>query len=188
MNEQINKANENRLKLFYSLTELTEITGLKTRALKYRMLEVKKKYNNIPNLLCKEGRTWKIHYSIIDNFLPKYTLKSNTVLSENWQSTSSWNTRDSYSLDYHIQLVNEIKTQLPKHQIAYTIEVDKRNIYHVHLISSASKDELSNVVENVIKKYLDIKKECRIVTDYIRNKISIIIYIIKAMQYGRILH
>ncbi|HWB63168.1 MAG TPA: hypothetical protein VG603_06660, partial [Chitinophagales bacterium] len=61
----INEANNYRAKIYYNLTELQEKTGLCIRALKYRMKEVKQKYQNIPMLLHKKRHAWCIHESII---------------------------------------------------------------------------------------------------------------------------
>jgi hypothetical protein len=187
MNKLINEANENRIKLFYNLSELTTITGLKIRALKYRMLEVKEKYADIPNLLKKEGRTWKIHYTLIIEFLPKYNNTNKTIYTENWVSTSSWNTKNNYSVDYHIQIIDEVKAKLPNQKIAYTIELDKRNVHHVHLVSTVKTDILETVVQAVLKQYLDLKTECRVQTNKINNKYSMIEYLRKASQHGAIL-
>jgi hypothetical protein len=43
-NVLINETNDTRMKRYYNLSELVKITGMSTRALKYRMLDVKKKY------------------------------------------------------------------------------------------------------------------------------------------------
>jgi hypothetical protein len=187
MNKLLNEINKNRIKIYYNLNELVEITGLKTRALKYRMLDIKEKYSEIPHLLRKEGRSWKIHYTIINQFFPKYTPNTKTIYNENWISTSTWNTKNNYSIGYHVQIVDEIKRMLPESKIAYTIEKDKRGVNHVHLMSTALTTELTIVVETIIGKYLDIKKECVIQTTNIHNKYSLFEYLKKASLGGAIL-
>lgn len=57
-NETINNINKNRVKIFYQLNQLGEITGLSPRTLKYRMKLVSKKYADMPSLLMKNGRAW----------------------------------------------------------------------------------------------------------------------------------
>ncbi len=187
MNKLLNEINKTRIKIYYNLNELTDITGLKTRALKYRMSEVKKKYTYIPHLLRKEGRSWKIHYTLIIEFMPKYSSNTKTIYNENWISTSTWNPKNNYSIDYHVQLVYEVKSQLPEHKIAYTIETDKRGVHHVHLMSTAQTIDLANAVEIVLGRYLDIKKECMIQTTKIYNKYSLFEYLKKASLGGAIL-
>jgi hypothetical protein len=186
MKKLINEANENRIKLFYNLSELTTITGLKIRTLKYRMLQVKERYADIPNLLRKEGRTWKIHYTLIIEFLPKYNNTNKTIYTENWVSTSSWNTKNNYTIDYHLKLIDEVKKQLPSCKIGYTIERDKRGVNHVHLISTAKPNELTIAVESVIHLYLDVT-ECRVQTNKINNKYSMVEYLRKASLHGAII-
>lgn len=183
----INEINKTRIKLFYNLNELIPITGLKTRALKYRMLDIKEKYNSVPNLLRREGRSWKIHYTIINEFMPKYMPTTKTIYNENWTSTSTWNPKNNYTVDYHKQLVIEVKALLPEHKIAYTIETDRRGVYHVHLMSTAKTIDLANAVEMVIGQYLDLKKECMLQTTNIHNKYSLFEYLRKASLGGAIL-
>jgi hypothetical protein len=183
----INEINKSRIKVYYSLNELIQITGLKSRALKYRMLDIKEKYTDTPHLLRKEGRSWKIHYTLIIEFMPKYTPTTKTIYNENWTSTSTWNTKNNYTVDYHVQLVDEVKALLPKYKIAYTIESDGRGVHHTHLMSTASTNELSQAVELVLSQYLDLKSECRIQTTYINNKYSLFEYIRKASLNGAIL-
>ena len=183
----INEINKNRIKLYYNLSELIPITGLKTRALKYRMLNVKQRYSDIPNLLRKDGRSWKIHYTLIVEFMPKYSPNTKTIYNENWTSTSTWNTKNNYTVDYHIQLVNEVKALLPEYKIAYTIESDGRGVHHTHLMSTANTNDLAHAVELVLSQYLDLKSECRIQTSYINNKYSLLEYIRKASLNGAIL-
>jgi hypothetical protein len=187
MNKLLNEINKTRIKIYYNLNELTEITGLKTRALKYRMLEVKEKYVDVPHLLSKEGKYWKIHYTIVNEFMPKYSPTTKTIYNENWTSTSTWNPKNNYTIDYHVQLVNEVKARLPKHKIAYTIEKDKRGYYHVHLMSTAKTSDLANAVEVVLGQYLDLKRECMLQTTNIHNKYSLFEYLRKASLGGAIL-
>lgn len=75
----INNINEGRVKIYYQLNQLNAITGLSMRALKYRMITVKEKYNGINSLLYKEGKKWQIHYTIIDEFMPVYKPRMTTV-------------------------------------------------------------------------------------------------------------
>ena len=183
----INEINKSRIKLYYNLNELIPITGLKARALKYRMLKVKERHINKPFLLCKEGKSWKIHYTLIIEFMPKYTPTTKTIYNENWTSTSTWNTKNNYTVDYHVQLVDEVKALLPGYKIAYTIESDGRGVHHTHIMSTANTNDLAQAVESVLSQYLDLKSECHIQTTYINNKYSLLEYIRKASLYGAIL-
>ncbi len=183
----INEINKTRIKLYYNLSELIPITGLKTRTLKYRMLEIKEKYIDVPNLLRREGRSWKIHYTIINEFMPKYSPTTKTIYNENWTSTSTWNPKHNYTGDYHSHLVNEIKSLLPEDKLVYTIETDKRGVHHVHLMCTAKTLDLANAVETVLGRYLDLKRECMIQTTKIHNKYSLFEYLRKASLGGAIL-
>ncbi len=159
MNEQckqiINKINDNRAKIYYQLNQLEQITGMSTRSLKYRMKEVKIKYNNIPSLLYRVGRAWQIHYTIINEFFPKYKKKQTTINNHKWETMLTWNTKDSYDVNYHVQLIKEIKQELPSVNIGYVVESDGRGVNHLHAITDGYKDEVEVAVVGVLNKYIE---------------------------------
>ena len=111
--EIINQINSGRAKIYYQLNQLEGLTGMSTRSLKYRMKEVKVKYSGVSHLLHRNGRAWEIHYTLIDEFLPKYNKKQTTIDNHKWETLLTWNTKDSYDIKYHIQLIHEVKQKLP---------------------------------------------------------------------------
>ena len=175
----LEECNTKRSNIFYKLNQLTAITGLSPRMLKYRMKEVKQKYKNIPSLLNRVGRMWQIHISIIDEFLPKRNRKGRTVNVHGWKYFVTWNFRNDYDTLYHIQLIKEIKSKIKPCRLKFAIEEDKRGIKHVHFISDANKIELTNVVELVLSTYLS-KKDYRVEINDVNNKYSAIQYIGKS--------
>ena len=183
----LDEANSNRIKAYYNLTELTDKTGMCLRALKYRMVEIKKKYNDVPMLLNKKNREWQIHYTIIKEFEPRYKIKNSTIYNFNWVSMATWNPKFNYDIKYHIHLVNEIKKQLPDNTIFFAVEVDGRNMNHTHLISNAETHILSEVVNSTIRKYIDDVKECQVLVEPIHNKYSSVEYLRKEPLAGGIL-
>lgn len=186
-NELINECNKKRSNIYYQLNQLIEITGLSTRMLKYKMIKVKKKYEGVPSLLKKEGKKWKIHHSIINDFMPINKRKNIIENNYHWQSFVSWNPYQNYDSDYHIQLIKEIKSILPDNIIKYTIELDKRGFNHVHFISDASVTEAKKVVEKVIFKYF-LWNEISYQVAEINNKYSSVSYTQKApVKIGTIL-
>lgn len=185
--ELINKTNESRIKNYYNLSQLKDITGLKMRALKYRMLVVKEKYKDVPSLLEKVGREWRLHYTLVVEFLPKYNTVSKTIYNHNWQTFTTWNPKNNYTVEYHKQLLNEIKDKLPNNTIVYTIEKDKRGFNHVHIVTDATKETMSKIVEGTLSQYLDLAFDCRTQTNKINNKFSVIEYIKKASREGGVL-
>lgn len=182
----VNEINKSKVKIFFKLNQLPEITGLKIRALKYRMVEIKNKYANIPSLLKKEGRYWQIHYTIIDEFLPKKTRKQTNIYTFDWQNLVTWNPLKNYDVAYHVELVHQIKKQLPNNTILYAVETDLRNINHIHFITDAQKDELETVVNNTLQLYLTHKignklnKEYYLEINKIFNKYNLVSYLRKA--------
>ncbi|MGZ0014825.1 hypothetical protein [Yeosuana sp. AK3] len=174
-----NNSNSGRLNVYYRLNELNKLTGLSSRMLKYKMLKVKNKYANAPNLLTKDGKSWQIHYSILNEFMPVNKLKSNTISIDNWTSFVTWNPFDNYDVDYHYQLIKEIKAEVPETKIRYTIELDKRGNNHVHFICDSPTFKTKKIVEKVLFKYFNWYEITYKVSDIV-NKFNSINYLTKA--------
>jgi hypothetical protein len=174
----INELNGNRVKIYYQLNQLQEITGMSIRTLKYRMKIVKDKYSNMPNLLKRDARAWQIHYTIIDEFMPKYTKKQTTIMNHKWETLLTWNMKDDYDVDYHIVLVNEVKEQLPTVNIGYAIETDGRGVNHLHAITDGYKEGVEVAVVGVLNKYL-APNQFRYQVEKINNYSSITSYLKK---------
>ncbi len=176
----LDQTNSKRIKVYFNLTELMNITGLSIRALKYRMLTVKEKYNGIPSLLTKVDRTWRIHYSIVNEFEPKYNLKYKTEYTYNWISMATWNPKFQYDEKYHVEVVAQIKKQLPNNKISYSIELDARGVNHTHIITDVATKELNKIVTSIIRNYIEDPSECRVQVETIYNKYCLVEYIKKA--------
>jgi hypothetical protein len=185
--ELLNEANEGRIKLYYNLAELETLTGMCSRALKYRMLDVKKKYKDVPMLLSKKYRQWYIHYTLVDEFKPKYKTKNRTVATYDLKTLATWNPKYNYDVKYHLQLIKEIKESLPAKLITYTVETDNRGYNHTHLVSDADVYEVHCAIEKTLNKYLLNKGEIQFKIEPITNKYSTVEYIKKApLAYGEL--
>ena len=179
-NKLVNESNKNRLAIYYKLNQLTTITGLSPRMLKYKMLNVKEMYAGVTNLLKKEGKCWKIHPNIINEFMPINKLKkTNEIESVSWTSFVTWNPFQNYDADYHVELIKEIKLSLPENKIKYTVELDKRGFNHVHFLSDASLLKTKKVVDMVVLKYFEWYEVTYQVTE-INNRFSCEEYLQKA--------
>jgi hypothetical protein len=139
---------------------------------------VKEKYNNVPSLLHKEGRSWKIHHTLISEFLPIYSRKETTVVNHPWETMITWNTLDRYDVAYHTQLLHEVKQQLPEANIAYVVEKDGRGVNHVHAIVDTAPEVVGVAVENVLGRYIS-KKDYRAQIEKLHRTSSTASYIRK---------
>ena len=178
-NELINSANNKRIKTYYKLNQLPEITGLSIRMLKYKMIKVKEKYNGVTSLLEKDGKQWKIHYSIINEFMPINKRNSYNENNYDWQSFVSWNPFQNYDKEYHQELIYQIKNEMPDNYIKYTIEQDRRGYNHVHFITDAQLSQVKTIVEKVIFNYFSWT-EISFEATTIINKYSSVSYANKA--------
>lgn len=174
----INEINKSRVQIYYRLNQLGSLTGLKDRALKYRMKKIKEEYKHMPNSLRFVGRAWEIHYTLIDKFRPKYKRKETTVANHEWETLLTWNLKDNYDVKYHIQLIEEVKILLPSVNIAYCIERDKRGFNHIHALLDEHKEKVEVAVAKVLGMYLD-KNYYRSQIENLYNYYSVVSYIQK---------
>lgn len=182
MNTKIKTSNDrNRVRhsVYYKLNQLNSLTGLSSRMLKYKMLKIKNKYTDAPRLLRKDGKSWQIHYSIINEFMPIKRRKSNPISNDNWLSFVTWNPFDNYHVDYHYELIKEIKSEVSESKIRYTIEHDKRGYNHVHFISDIPTFKMKKIVEKVLFKYFKWHEITYKVSDIV-NKFNSINYLTKS--------
>lgn len=166
----IEQCNSKRSNIYYRLNQLEDITGLSPRMLKYKMKDIKKKYANIPSLLSKKGKSWRIHNSIISEFMPIRKRKSYTESSYQWRTYVSWNPKENYTADYHVQLITEIKNEMPERLIKYVVEIDGRGHNHVHFVTDATLDATQRAVDKILTKYFDkteiVRKVSKVINSY----------------------
>ena len=175
----VNELNDNKTKIYYQLNQLEKITGMSTRSLKYRMKLVKEKYSGLPNKLHRIGRAWQIHYTILDEFMPKNIMRKPTFNNSPWETFITWNLKNNYDVEYHIELIKEVQDEFPfPVNIAYVVEQDKRGYNHLHAIADTDKINMKNTVARVLKKYLETTDFRYQVTEII-NKASVISYLKK---------
>lgn len=167
------------VKIYYSLKSLEKITSLSTRSLKYRMKLIKKKYEGKEFYLSKKGKQWNIHYTLINEFLPKYKGKRENIYVENWITEFSWNFKFNYSIDYHKKLIDLVKDELKQFKIGYCLEKDKRGYYHIHGMTNATRDIVLEKVISVLNRYLS-NNEFILNVDEIRNKYCYVEYMKKS--------
>jgi hypothetical protein len=182
----VNDSNKNRSNIYYKLNQLTALTGLSLRMLKYKMVNVKKKYAGVTNLLKKEGKCWRIHHSIINEFMP---LNKRKIIEDDnycWSSFVTWNPIENYDADYHVLLIKEIKSNLPNNTIKYTIELDRRGYNHVHFVIDEIPSKTKKAVDSVLLKYFEWFEVMYQVTE-IKNNYSSDEYLQKAPVINGIL-
>ena len=60
-----------KIKTYYSSAEVMQICDISERTLRYRLVELKKKYKGQPTMLSKQNKKWRIHHSLLKYFAPK---------------------------------------------------------------------------------------------------------------------
>lgn len=143
------------------------------RTFRYRIKELSDEYKDVPSLLHKKNRKWKIHYSLVDRFQPKYQPREFTLYNLNWKSFITWNTKEHYDNDYHQQLINEVLESVPDSNFFSAIEKTKRGVNHVHMVSDASPNEIEMIINNILQRYINKGQYVLEVTEVIKKSQSI---------------
>jgi hypothetical protein len=148
---------------YYKLNQLIEIVDLKERALKYRMLYVKIKYENRKDLLYKEGRSWNIHESIIFEFDRKRKTKRDDQFHH--QSLVTIAPNGNYCVNALKEVVLEAYNQLIHTRgdlnMWYYIEQGERGeLYHVHFIVNLSR-HFESVIRRACQHYISANIDVR---------------------------
>ncbi|WP_028871288.1 hypothetical protein [Psychroserpens burtonensis] len=178
-NQQLDDFYENRKqRKYYSYNDIINITGISERTFRYRINKLKKKYEDVPSLLVKKNRKWKIHYTLVDEFMPKYKPRTLTLSNYDWKTFITWCMAEKYSKDYHQQLINEVMIKFNNNSFYYCIEKTKRGLNHVHILSNASKNELTNEVDKILCKYLN-KNAYRLQVEEMMKKSQAVRYLNK---------
>ena len=145
---------------YYQLNQIRNLVDLKDRALKYRMLTVKKKYANRRNLLYKKGRTWNIHHSILFEFdRARKTRKDD-------QSLVTIAPHGNYCTESLVKVVEEAHHQLSHLRddlkVRYYIEKGERGkLYHVHFLVNLStnyESAIRRACSHYISANIDVRK------------------------------
>ena len=133
-------------KKYYNLKELIPIVNLQYRQLQQRIKIVYKRYENKKELLYKKSNEWYIHASLVKEF--KRIRKP-----IDYKLFITIASRNQFGLDYWKFFINRLNKSLKKidasTRVKYVIEPTKKDIYHLHFITSFSK---LNIIKNLIKK------------------------------------
>ncbi|TQO36585.1 hypothetical protein GQ41_1163 [Arenibacter algicola] len=54
--------------------EILKLTGISERTFRYRMADIKEKYKDQPELIFKKRHSWRIHHSLLFEFIHKYQI------------------------------------------------------------------------------------------------------------------
>jgi hypothetical protein len=179
-NELIKQSNAKKYNKWYKLKDLVIVKSISYKSLKNMVNKIYEEHYP-KGTIRKEGRRYYIHYTLLDAFTLKQP-RAVTIFSHFWLSNISWTTRDYYDKDYHQYLIAELKLLVPDINFIQTIELDKSNRYHVHLLADKLPEELKPIIESLLDFYLDDSKNYRLYCEAIYNIGSSVDYLIKNPQ------
>ncbi|RXP64551.1 hypothetical protein EC396_00825 [Lutibacter sp. HS1-25] len=179
-NEIIKQINSKKYNKWYTLKDLVTIKNISYKSLKNMVKEVYEVYSP-QGTIRKEGRRYCIHYSILDAFKLKRP-RETTFYSHFWLSNISWATKDYYDKAYHQYLIAQLKLLIPNTNIIETIEQDKSQRYHVHLLADSQPEDIEPIIESLLDFYLDSDKNYRLYCEPVYNTGSSVDYLLKNPQ------
>lgn len=170
--------NQHKTKKYYTTNDVMNLTGISERTMRYRLNELSIKYENVPSLIFKNKRKWKIHSNLLEFFLPKYAPRVLTLSNYNWKTFATWVPLYNHPIEYHEELINDVKIMHPGGKFHYVIEKTKHGINHLHLVSDVERENLDKTIKEIIFKYIP-NNECRVLTEDINRKTLTIQYMQK---------
>jgi hypothetical protein len=179
-NKIIKNLNAKKYNKWYTLKDLVIIKNISYKSLKNMVKEVYSKYNP-QGTIRREGRRYYIHYTLLDAFKLKRP-REMTNYSYSWFSNISWSTKDKYDKPFHQYLIAELKLLTPTINYIETIELDKSDKYHVHLLADAQPEELKPFIEKFLNYYLDDNRNYKLYCEPVHNTGSSVDYLIKNPQ------
>lgn len=182
-NDLIKTINQNRYNKWYCLKDLVSIKNISYKSLKNMIKKIFEKYEPKGTIKKVKGK-YQIHYSILDAFKLKQPRrnKSPTIYSHNWKSNIVWTTKDYYDRDYHQYLINHLKVITPKVNYLETIEYDKQDRLHVHLLADDEPEVLKPIIAALMQDFLDDDRNYRIYCESVINTGCSVDYLLKNQQ------
>ncbi len=132
------------MKLYYQLKDLQNITGLCYRSLKKRIKKLlESKYKDVPSVISKIGRSYRIHYTAIIDFMPKNKRKNRKhepeLIQKNLKYSIILNPMSKYndSMIFH-EFISIVKKENPTVNLKYSVEdsyVKRGDNMHINILS-----------------------------------------------------
>ncbi|MGY0391739.1 hypothetical protein ACW5R3_04135 [Bizionia sp. KMM 8389] len=179
-NSLAKQINSKRYNKWYKLKDLVEIKAISYKSLKNMVKDIYDKYHEL-GIIKKESGRYFIHYTLLDKFKLKRP-RQTTIYSHEWKSNISWTTKEFYSKEYHEFLVSELKKRTDGINYIYSIEKDKKDRYHVHMLADSDAKTLRKIIYELLKFYIENGKEFRLYCQSINNIGSSVDYLIKNPQ------
>ncbi len=177
--------NELKMKIYFSSTDVMKITGISLRTLRYRIAELKVKYQGVKSLLFQKGNKWQIHNDIVGEFLPKYEPRWKNLYNINWKSFITWSTLNNYDMAYHRQLADDLALKNPGIRFYYVLERTENGKYHAHLLSTGDTKDIDKSLRKILSDYIPYF-EYRLEVSDVRNKVMAINYLQKEQYDERL--
>lgn len=155
-NDLLNRYHDNHLQRYFNLKELMPITGMKDRQIKKQVKIISQRYQGATNLIEKAGREWKIHYSIVDVFMPKKR-RQETLYNQHWNTFLTINPMTNGNrLKLFDEFIREFNSLFPSSYSYSAIESsysNKLHNQHIHIVSTMASDEIVAKTNDLIELY-----------------------------------
>lgn len=150
----LDKIIQKKLKVYYTLKEVSEIVGMHYNSCKNRVKYLKKnKYKNTSKLIYMEGKYYRIHESVLADFLPLKPDKRRKNVMSKYESFTTINPKEKYySREIFDDFIKEIQIKLPKISLECAVEdnyYEKGKNMHIHILSDVKSfyKEIAYLIE-----------------------------------------
>lgn len=152
----LKESNDRRLKRWYKLNDLVPLKNISYKSLKNMVGPIYEKYNKT-GLIYKKGRRYYISYKLIDQFNLKQPRKRKDITwyGMDWLANISYTTKDHYDLEYHTEIIKQIKDTTITVNYLSAIEQDKSGRLHVHMLADWNPETLKPVINKILKFYME---------------------------------
>lgn len=182
-NESLIEDYEKRnLQIYFTLKELIPITGLKYTQLKKKVKQIIKNYGYNSGRISFRGKSYKIHYKMVDKFLP-IRRRTKTIYNEPWKTFYTINPHfDSFDSDLMHSFFQSVTKEFPDHSFYTAFETSYKDINvnkHGHLLTTVQPELFNEKIKPIVKDYFG---ECYDRTETVMLKFASIKYLQKSNQ------
>ncbi|RKS56177.1 hypothetical protein BC962_1157 [Gillisia mitskevichiae] len=175
------ESNNTRLKKWYKLNDLVGLKNISYKSLKNMVKPIYDKHSKTGLIYKRKGRYF-ISYKILDEFSLKQPRKCSELnwYSNNWEANISYTTKDKYDLNYHEEIIKQIKSATLTVKYLVAIEADKSGRLHVHMLADCAPELIKTTLTNLLKHYLE--EDFNLYCEPVQLKGASVDYLIKNPQ------
>ena len=164
----LNKKNCGTLPIYYNLKQIAQITGLHYQVVRARNKKLKNGKYQKSDLIVKIRGTYRVDYSIVDEYMPKRknkNRKTQPLINFEIKSFTTINPSSKYkSRAIFDDFMGRLKKEFPENNFIYGVEDDdhtKGSNMHIHIgtdLENLNLNRIYNLVDTYFGVYINDPK------------------------------